>query len=62
MSTPASSTRAAWRFPDLLGAARRAGALWRAAASVGMAFLLTAMLILLAGKNPLTAYYHLLTG
>lgn len=62
MSTAAPSARAAWRFPDLLGTARRAGALWRAAASVGMAFLLTAMLILLAGKNPLTAYYHLLTG
>jgi ABC-type uncharacterized transport system permease subunit len=46
----------------LLNAAHRSGPLWRAAASIGMAFLITAMLILIAGKNPLLAYYHLVMG
>lgn len=47
---------------DPLGSARRAGALWRAAASVGLAFVLTAILILVSGKNPLVAYGHLVLG
>lgn len=52
----------AGRLQGLLGAARGAGALWRAAAAVGMALTITAMLILLAGQNPLVAYYHLVMG
>ena len=62
MSTPMPASAASRRLPDLLGAARHAGALWRAAASIGMALLLTAILIVLAGKNPFTAYYYLLMG
>ena len=46
----------------LLLAARRSAPLWRALASIGAAFLVTALLILMAGKNPLNAYYHLVVG
>src|SRR5258706_9631757 len=46
----------------LLNTARRAQPLLRAVASIALAFVLTAMLIMIAGKNPFTAYYHLVTG
>lgn len=46
----------------LLNTARRAQPLLRALASIALAFVLTAMLIMMAGKNPFTAYYHLVTG
>jgi general nucleoside transport system permease protein len=53
---------AAGAAPDPTATAHRAGPLWRAAASVGLAFAITALLILLAGKNPFNAYYHLVMG
>jgi simple sugar transport system permease protein len=46
----------------LSGAAREAQPLLRALASIALAFVITAMLILIAGKNPFTAYYHLFAG
>jgi ABC-type uncharacterized transport system permease subunit len=46
----------------LLLAAQRATPLWRALASIGGAFVITALMIVLAGKNPFTAYYHLVLG
>ena len=46
----------------LLVAARRAAPFWRALASIGAAFFLTGILIMLAGKNPLSAFYYLLIG
>lgn len=42
--------------------ARRAQPLLRAVTSVALALVITSMLILMAGKNPVEAYYHLLTG
>lgn len=52
--------------PPLVGrlfvAARDARPLWRALLSIALAFLVTAVLILIAGKNPLLAYYHLING
>ena len=42
--------------------ARQSAPLLRAVSSVGLAFVITAGLILLAGKNPFTAYWHLLNG
>lgn len=49
-------------FAGILANAGRAAPLWRAAGSVGLAFLATAGLILLAGKDPFSAYWHLVTG
>ena len=43
-------------------AARRAHPLWRASTAVSLAFLVTAMLILVAGKNPFIAYQYLIAG
>jgi simple sugar transport system permease protein len=57
-----------WRGPvdgplaGLMVRAGQAGPLWRAAGSVGLAFAITAGLILLAGKDPFTAYKYLLIG
>lgn len=62
MTGSSTATLPVRRLPDVLKIARRSGALGRAAASVGMALALTAVLIFLAGKNPATAYYHLLMG
>ena len=42
--------------------AAHAQPLLRALVSIALAFVLTAMLIMIAGKNPLTAYYHLFAG
>ena len=46
----------------LLDSARHAEPLLRALVSIALAFVVTAMLILVAGKNPLLAYYHLFAG
>jgi simple sugar transport system permease protein len=46
----------------VLDSARHAQPLLRALVSVALAFVITAMLIMIAGKNPLTAYYHLFAG
>jgi ABC-type uncharacterized transport system permease subunit len=62
MTTPASATAPLKPRVDPLAAAFAAGPLWRALASIGLAFALTAILILLAGHNPLQAYGHLLAG
>jgi ABC-type uncharacterized transport system permease subunit len=45
-----------------LDSARHAEPLLRALVSIALAFVVTAMLILVAGKNPITAYYHLFAG
>ncbi|RYF42253.1 MAG: ABC transporter permease [Comamonadaceae bacterium] len=46
----------------LVARAGRGAPLWRALGSVGLAFAITAGLILLAGKNPFAAYGYLLSG
>lgn len=46
----------------LIARAGERAALWRAVSSVGLAFAITAALILLAGKDPFAAYGHLLSG
>lgn len=46
----------------LIDTARHAQPFLRALVSIALAFVLTAMLIMIAGKNPFTAYYHLFAG
>jgi ABC-type uncharacterized transport system permease subunit len=62
MSTEAQALPAPGLLAGLLASAGRAAPLWRAAASVALAFAITAGLILLAGKDPFLAYYHLAMG
>jgi simple sugar transport system permease protein len=62
MNTQASPMPLEAPLAGVLLRARSAGPLWRAAASVGLAFAITAALILLAGKDPFTAYRALFTG
>src|SRR5258707_1800163 len=62
MRAEAAESPAGRALGRLLNTARRAQPLLRALASIALAFVLTAMLIMIAGKNPFTAYYHLVTG
>lgn len=62
MNTHAPALPAPDLVSTILTRAGRAAPLWRAAASVALAFAITAGLILLAGKDPFSAYWHLVTG
>ncbi|RYY72871.1 MAG: ABC transporter permease, partial [Comamonadaceae bacterium] len=62
MSTQVQALPQAGPFSGILARAGRAAPLWRAASAVALAFTLTAGLILLAGKDPFSAYWHLVMG
>lgn len=62
MSTQVQALPPTGFLQGFLASAGRAAPLWRAAGSVGLAFALTAGLILLAGKDPFSAYAALVKG
>ena len=62
MNTQAQDLPLEGRWAGITAHAVRAAPLWRAAVSIALAFVITAGLILLAGKDPLLAYGHLLSG
>lgn len=62
MSAQVQALPASGRWSGIVAGAGRAGPLWRAAGAIGLAFALTAGLILLAGKNPVLAYQALVLG
>lgn len=62
MNTQVQAPPATDMLSTALARASSAAPLWRAAASIGLAFAITAGLILLAGKDPFVAYRHLVAG
>lgn len=62
MNSPVQTLPAPGGLAGVLGRAAQAAPLWRALGAIGLAFVVTAGLILLAGKDPFTAYGHLLAG
>ena len=62
MSTLVSPSPRPLGAARFLGAARRAQPLLRAVASIVLALVITSMLILMAGKNPIEAYGHMVMG
>ncbi len=62
MNTEAARMPLQGTLSAFVARAGQSAPLWRALSSVGLAFAITAGLILLAGKDPFAAYGHLLRG
>ncbi len=62
MNTQAQSLRMAQALARIMAVAGHVAPLWRAAGAIALSFMVTAGLILLAGKDPFLAYSHLVQG